>query len=710
MTLSLRDILDPLKPKWYLPRDPLADEVLNPALASSERFDCMSGYFSASVLKELAHGLAAYLINTDQPFRLLVSAEISIEDQESLKNGLMINENAKTIVENAFQSEASLASALVTHTKSCLSYLVYKNRLEIRVVLMKEGIFHPKQWFFFQGSDIAIINGSANATGAGLGRNVEQLYLQRSWKGVDEKVSCMSDIEFFNDYWNGLMPDSITVDLPTAVAQDLLAKYRSALPPTLDAYKKALLDERVRELESILPVRDFEIPEWLNWNDGPFRHQGEAIRAWESNGHQGIMSMATGAGKTFTSLVAAHRLVKLKEKLLIVIAVPTRPLLRQWEEDVLQFGLIPYVADSGTSQDHLRILDGKIHSLELGRSKTECVIITLNLLKTPEIVELFSNHGKFILLIADEMHNLGVEKFTENPPKVDFKLGLSATPERQYDDEGTKALFHYFGNVIYEFLLDDAIGVCLVPYDYHIHGIELSEIELEKFIELTEKIGRLLGIAGGEPSVADESRIQRLREQRRLVLESANGKLIELEKSLLKIGPTNIHHTLIYCTDKNPQQLLDVNEILTKLKIRFHQITDLESGDKKKVKSTLTEFKNGTLQVITAKRILDEGFNIPEISTAFILASTTVERQWTQRRGRVLRLCPEIGKDHAVIHDFVAIPPDSAQGDPEAKMIVEAELKRVEEFSRLCRNKAERNGPFGFIQELQLKFLIWARI
>ena len=41
----------------------------------------------------------------------------------------------------------------------------------------------------------------------------------------------------------------------------------------------------------------------------------------------------------------------------------------------------------------------------------------------------------------------------------------------------------------------------------------------------------------------------------------------------------------------------------------------------------------GVLHALTAKRVLDEGLNVPQIDTAYILASTTVEKQWVQRRG-----------------------------------------------------------------------------
>ncbi|MCQ4815862.1 helicase-related protein, partial [Cloacibacillus evryensis] len=59
------------------------------------------------------------------------------------------------------------------------------------------------------------------------------------------------------------------------------------------------------------------------------------------------------------------------------------------------------------------------------------------------------------------------------------------------------------------------------------------------------------------------------------------------------------------------------------------------------------------LQAMIAIKCLDEGVYIPAIKTAFILASTTNQKEYIQRRGRVLRLYK--GKEYAVIYDFIAL-------------------------------------------------------
>ena len=93
--------------------------------------------------------------------------------------------------------------------------------------------------------------------------------------------------------------------------------------------------------------------------------------------------------------------------------------------------------------------------------------------------------------------------------------------------------------------------------------------------------------------------------------------------------------------------------------------------------------------------------NIPQVCKAFILASTTVERQWVQRRGRVLRTCSAIAKTHSVIHDLLVLPPSMEEGlDPDARGLVRSELRRVQEFARLARNAGQPDGPLAMIASM----------
>jgi superfamily II DNA or RNA helicase len=322
-------------------------------------------------------------------------------------------------------------------------------------------------------------------------------------------------------------------------------------------------------------------------------------------------------------------------------------------------------------------------------------------MKNPELRALLESQGAHVMFVADEVHNLGTTSFLENAPNVAARLGLSATLERQYDPEGSQALVEYFGNVVFSFKLDDAIGVCLVPYNYKIEEVTLTEAEMEEYIAKTKEIGKILATTGGNPTGSSKKRLNILYKLRRRVLEAAEHKIGALEQALLEIPSDELSHTLVYCTASNPLQLEQVNELLNRLNIRFYQVTQLESGGRL-VSGLLKEFRSGGLKVLTAKKVLDEGFNVPEIKRAFLLASSSVEREWTQRRGRVLRMAA--GKKVATIYDFVARPLDGYL-EPEAESkFMKPELRRVEEFRRLAENRDVPGGPTEQMVALQIEF------
>jgi superfamily II DNA or RNA helicase len=195
--------------------------------------------------------------------------------------------------------------------------------------------------------------------------------------------------------------------------------------------------------------------------------------------------------------------------------------------------------------------------------------------------------------------------------------------------------------------------------------------------------------------------LSKLLRDRRAILELANGKLAKLS-SLLELEDLKaLKHTLIYTTDKGPAQIEQVNRMLGSKDIRYHQLTEEETRNRRRVRQILESFRSTDIQVLTAKRVLDEGVNIPEISKAFILASTTVERQWIQRRGRLLRTCEAIGKTHSVIHDFLVLPPEWKKGlDRDTKSLVSSELKRTLEFAKLSRNAGRPDGAMRVIDGL----------
>lgn len=692
-------------PLYILPKDPVTKDVLIPALGASHSLDVMMGYFSSGSFAEIAPGLATFLRNSDAPLRMIVSPFLTAGDFFTLtKNDEELTRLAQRILIEDIPDE----DEFVRHTLECLAWLITQGRLLIKIAVMRDALFHPKVWLFQDGQNRAALHGSTNFTKTGLSGNKEQLTLSRDWKG-DEAIFHIERLsQEFDDLWSGGDRDCYVVPLPDAIERKIVEQYKFEVMP--DEGKFTSLWQKAHGLEE--PIDDMPpskaeliIPDYLVYETGEFAHQGEAVEGWVANGRRGILEMATGSGKTITSMICATKLQDETESLLVIISAPYRPLIEQWCGEIQEFGVVPInLTTSGGPEKRGREIKQAGRRLRMGLSRVEVLVVSNNTLCTEAFIKQVSEVKAEKLLIADECHNLGAENFIDNPPQIfDFRLGLSATPVRQYDEEGTDALIAYFGDICFSFTLEQAIGKCLTEYDYHVYFVELTDDEMDEWIELTDKIAsNAWKLKAGK----SDPYLENLLRLRRLVLETANGKLGILADLVDAEGTRTIKYTLVYATDKKPEQLDQVNQLLQSRGILFRQLTSEETKSREKTQKILSTFQDGGIQVLTAKRVLDEGVNIPQVKQAYVLASTTVKRQWVQRRGRLLRMCKAIGKTHAIIHDFVVLPPGTSAStveslDPDARKLVRSELERVWEFARLSRNGPLKGGPYEAVQHLQ---------
>ena len=699
--MALRSLTD-IRPLYFLPNEPLAEEVLIPAFKASEKVDCMVGFFSSEVLTSLAPGLATYIERSDESFRLIISPLLRQDDLDAIEAG---TQTAEDIASEILDAMVITEDLLQQHTLKCLSHLLRVGRLEIQIALMKDALFHPKVWLFQAGEDVMAAHGSSNVTHAGIKKNIEQIAISKSWDDPNQRYITEKLTYQFQQLWENKEDHCLVLPIPKAIKEKLLKTYGTENPPTeadlQGLYNRAAgLAEEQEPYELTSPqTAQFAIPSDLRYEDGPFAHQGKAVNAWCDAGFQGVLEMATGSGKTITAMICAHRLYNAHKPLLIVVAAPYVPLVQQWCDEIAPFGLRPInLTIAGGARGRARELNRIKRRFRNGSSDVEAVVVSHRTLCDDGFKAELEKFDCTRLLIADEAHNLGAEGFIADPPSFfEYRLGLSATPVRQYDEEGTDALFSFFGSVVFRFTLKEAIGRCLVEYDYYVHPVELTPDEMDEWYDLTTKIkANAWRQERGKP---DEYLTKLLRD-RRALLETATNKMAALQAAFKEEDLRTLRHTLIYASDKAPEQLDAVNAFLKSQGILFHQLTYEETADREETARIIRSFQDGTLRVLTAKRVLDEGVNIPQIQKAFILASTTVERQWVQRRGRLLRTCREIGKTHSEIHDFIAMPPDIEKIDDDARALVRSELLRVQEFASLARNAGRPDGPLDIIHKL----------
>ncbi len=631
----------------------------------------------------------------------------------------MSAEEAAQLVTDVFVDGRAQASALGCHALDCLAWMIATGRLRLRVAVPKvESNYHPKIWLFDDGTHQVLARGSGNATGRGVGSGVEHIDVDVTW--IDHSRARVADgIAMLDDWARGRSTGiQCVVALPEALELDIINTAPDDAPSQSD-YTKALKEDMnpawatdptatLRERFASTSSREqprLTVPASLEWRQGPFAHQGEAVAAWESDPDpdHGTISMATGAGKTVTALICATRLQDRLDgqPFLVVISAPSIPLILQWKDEVRRFGLTA-VAPS-LERDAAVALTNLFRGLAAGG--THVAIVTNNLLCSPAFqstVSLKTTHeGDAVptLLIADEAHTLGAEGFLSNKPEFfERRLALSATPERQHDPDGTEEIFAFFGPPVYEFGLDRAIGFCLSPYNYYVHAATLDGDELDEFDALTARIGAAIGRGLDE----DDEALTSLLIARRRIIETAHAKLALLRAVLEHRGPRKLQKVLIYASAKNPAQFDEIAAMLTDLDVRWAPVTQDTTANRRRLAQTLTTFREGGYQVLLAKKVLDEGVDIPSIREAFIVASSTVQREWIQRRGRVLRRHPE--KPWAIVHDFLALPPAQLfqrGATTGLKRIVRTELDRAYSFAAHARNAAGTGGVLSDLQQIR---------
>lgn len=441
-------------------------------------------------------------------------------------------------------------------------------------------------------------------------------------------------------------------------------------------------------------TNSISIPQPLTIRD----YQKEAIHAWLIAKGRGILEMATGSGKTITSICAMVKLLQqfysANQRCGLVIVLPYKVLLEQWQDSLALFGLYPLSCYESKAL-WLNKLRQQVDLFSRGSYKSLSVITTNTTFYDSDFQsELAKLKGQYIFC-ADEMHHLATEQGVSLLPKdALFRLGLSATLMTKYENKSMSDLINWFENgIVYTFTLAQAIDQgFLTPYDYHLVFIELTPDEKEEYFTLSKRIAKAyLYVQNG----GDKEMHQALLMRRARIITSAENKIERLRKMSDIIQGTR--YNLFYCGDRREAEgryIEKVNRLLSfDIGIDSHTFTSEEN--RKERQAILQRFSAGEIGALTAIRCLDEGVDIPALRRAFILSSGTNPKEFIQRRGRILRRSP--GKDKAEVYDFFVVPTmqpseirrmDSDQFNSE-KSILNREFERFKEFATLAENKQE---------------------
>jgi superfamily II DNA or RNA helicase len=656
-----------IKTKYKSLTQDLLEDFYLPVLSRSINYDRAVGYFSSESLLLMIQGIRN-LVRNQGHIRLIISPTLTDEDYHSLTANNKLKTN---VIESMFESFLKDDKTLIG--AQILVVLMEKNYLNIKVAIPNNniGIFHEKIGIFTDNSgDRIAISGSNNETRNALKLNHESFNTFCSWKlNQDEYV-----IEHENDfesYWSNRDSEMTLVPIESAVSENYFKKFETN--KSIEELYRSLLKEESFE---------YQLPFSL------YPHQSVGATKWLEK-REGILKYATGSGKTKTAIFIIDQVQKERKVLFTIIVVPDKTLVNQWFDEVTKYKWSAIKCFSDNYNWPKQFKDARVLSTVADRFNT-CIIVTNDTFNTGRFNKELNHLGSDFLLVVDECHTWGTERTLSNLPIVSQKLGLSATPELFFSEDKTKRLLEYFGGIIDEYSLEQAISdKRLVPYKYIPIKVKLNQEEKERYKEITLKIVKMIGRDIEHFNDKYDKALEFLLFQRARIVYGAKSKLSYLEENIDGIKEGG--NLLIYCgptsykdssneeiEEVSTTQLEEVNKILAKKGLKFAQYTSQEN-ERERI-AALDSFKKQSYSTLVAIKCLDEGVDIPQIQKAVILASSTNPREFIQRRGRILRVSPN--KDFAVIYDFIVF-------EEELESLIKKEIDRVYEFGRIAMNKDE---------------------
>ena len=655
----------------------LLDDFYIPVLENACKYYRIAGFFSSSALSVAAKGIEG-LVNNGGKMYLLISPEISEEDYKIIK-------------EHGLNADSSVFSELSFETTQdenlkALAWLLDNRKLEIKIVVGKKSrnsLFHQKIGIIFDNAgDMISFSGSINETAQAWISNIEEFKVFCSWE-PGQLDYLQSDLTKFLAYWKDQRPDIADVyDIPESIkAQIVKVKPRDIWD--LNIMRRYRKDKKISENKLSL-----------------FPHQERAVYAWKTNGYSLLMEMATGTGKTRTAIGCLLDKLNDSETLLTIVATPQNTLSRQWREDLIRLNI---------TLDREGIIDGsnskwkkdlELILLDLSDKKIKAAIIftTHDTASSERFVNIIrkNKYNTKILFIGDEVHATGAAKQRNALlPEYDYRIGLSATPERMFDEGGTSLIREYFGNKSFEFTIADALKTInpltgkpfLNTFSYHPIFVRLTESESKKY----GKISQLIAILKAKDNY-DPDELQRLYDRRAEIGKNAENKFEALANLLDSMLPETIQDTILFVSDKQIQRGFD---ILSSRKIKRAKITESESASKvvndegdTERQEIIAQFVRRQLQVLVGIKCLDEGIDIPNARVAILMASSTNPREFVQRVGRVIRQAPD--KQPSEIYDFIAVPYEGDAGTG----LLEKEARRAAHIAANAINYDEVKALF----------------
>lgn len=691
------------------------------ALSNSTKFDLGLGYFSSACFNVLSVGFAHFISNGGN-MRLYINQHLTEDDYNILQSNQTVDFEERIL--QSFYSLKTTLSKRDEHFFKCLSFLIQSKRIEIKIVVPKDGgIAHEKFGIFTdENNDKVAFTGSMNFTASALVRNIETIECVCSWKSEDSRERIEISEQDFSAIWTGANP-SVLVFPAKKFCQEIVKTYPKVDSNELLKQEKEIIKKWTSESQKTVEVlstqkvkREPHFPD--KYPDGARPYQIQAYEAWVKNGKQGIFAMATGTGKTITSLNCALQEYQTDGVYQLLILVPTIALVEQWIDEIKLFDFKEvigvYSENPKWRQDIVKLED----KISRGKKINFVILSTYDSFTNKDFQQILPLLPDSMILIADEAHRIGSESVRTIFRKLHIKrrIALSATPNRIYDEEGTAELESFFNDkppYVYNFSMRKAIEEeRLMKYCYYPKIVYLNDGEMQSYVEITEQLMRLFD--SSTKQFKDSQKAKTLLMLRKQILHKADDKLRIFKEIVTEIGSDKLKYCFVYVpegrkmfdsdetffdsnieNDSNDVEVYEsaiIQKMLDTTKEIFpNTYCNTYTGKKNKTdrKTILQGFEDGKIDVLFAMKCLDEGVDIPRAEYGIFMSSTGNPRQFIQRRGRLLRKHPD--KTFAHIYDMIVVPDFKSPYYSKdfwqmEQNLVKSELNRVAYFANLAIN------------------------
>lgn len=635
--MNFLEIDNIIKPTYYNSEDDTINDFLIPILKRTKIYKRQTYSFSSAFFSLINDALIDMISNGCKIY-YIAGIELEPCDVQAIEDGILgkdglieeqiIYEFGK--VENFIkQLSNKYDREKYFHRLKILSYLVSKDILNIRIgFVSKKGKivdpgrfkFHPKVMIFLDGKGNTLVaNGSPNESRGAHEQNEETFDVFKSWE-LGALPHLETHIKKFEQFWTNESNNVKTIEVNKLIEKRILPKY--------NAYKskeEILIAEK--QLNDI-----FEYQTEPNNTSVLWPHQEKAKKIFLEKKF-GILEMATGTGKTRVALSILNQLFHEGHINGGIITTFGNDLLDQWYKELCtrassKFIILRHYGDYREASDFVINPDSSL------------LLISKDFLG--EFLSKNSNLVKNKILIFDEVHKMGAEKTTiDLKGKLDkfpYKLGLSATPERDYDEDGNQFIENELGPIIFGYNLKVAIA----------DGILCEFQYVPLFYEYDEEDGKKRRRAYAK--YQEKKEIDPLTSKKELYIELSRIKKLSLTKlpvfkEYLINNKKDLDRSIIFVEEKQYGEQVQ--------KIIIDHIPDYHTYYGEDLKDKLSDFSEGNINCLITCDKISEGIDIRSINNIILFSASRAKLETIQRMGRCLRIDPQNPSKKAKIIDFI---------------------------------------------------------